>query len=147
LADPERSKARVKKWQQENAERHNAYVRQRRQRPEVKLADRAGHLRRKFGMTVEEYERRAADQDGRCYLCGTPPAEGQSLDVDHDHRTGEVAKLLCRNCNQGLGKFFEDPGLMVAAAFYVLEQRYPDGIQGAELARIMRPPRERVAAR
>lgn len=37
MRNPEPTKARVKKWQQENAERFNEYQRARRQRPEVKL--------------------------------------------------------------------------------------------------------------
>jgi len=56
--DPAAEIARVKEWQQANSARVNAYWRKRRQDPEVKRRDRSGHLRRKFGITIEEYEAR-----------------------------------------------------------------------------------------
>jgi hypothetical protein len=61
--------ARVKAWQQANAERHNENQRRRRQRPEVKARERAGHLRRKFGITSEDYDRMLAEQGGHQRLC------------------------------------------------------------------------------
>jgi hypothetical protein len=59
-------------------------------------------------------------QQGRCWICGNGPADGQSLDVDHDHGSGEVRALLCRNCNQGIGKFYENPELLMTAAAYLI---------------------------
>lgn len=54
LADPAAAKARVKRWQQKNPERLNAYRRGRRLEPEVKRRERAGHLMRKYGITIEQ---------------------------------------------------------------------------------------------
>jgi hypothetical protein len=34
-----------------------------------------------------------ADQRGVCLICGRAPAEGKSLDVDHDHKSGRVRGL------------------------------------------------------
>ncbi len=68
LADPEPTKARVKRWQQENTERLNAYRRARRLEPEVKRRERAGHLMRKYGITLEAY-------DAMVYLRVHPHAE------------------------------------------------------------------------
>jgi hypothetical protein len=64
--------ARVKKWQQENAERVNAYHRARRERPEVKAAGRAGHLNRKFGLTPLQYAIKLAEQQGCASFGGAP---------------------------------------------------------------------------
>ena len=135
-ADPKPYIARVKKWQQENAERHNATQRARRQRPEVKAAQRGGHLKRKFGLTPDQYDEMIRRQEGRCWICGTGPAEGQSLDVDHDHTTGEVRALLCRNCNQGLGKFHENPELLTTAAAYLILGQGTGHDRDAERTRI-----------
>ena len=64
MADPGREIARAKKWQQENRGRLNEYRREYRTRPEVKAADRAGHLKGKFGLTVEEYDEKLRRQAG-----------------------------------------------------------------------------------
>jgi hypothetical protein len=126
VADPEREIARVKAWQQANAERVNAYHRERRTRPEVKAAERAGHLKRKFGLTPAEYESKLAAQGGGCALCGRAPAPGRQLDIDHDHKTGAVRGLVCNTCNQGLGQFRDDPIRLAAAAAYLLFWESPE---------------------
>jgi hypothetical protein len=77
-------------------------------------------LKRKFGLTEEQYAAKLRWQRGVCLICQQPPAEGGSLDIDHDHRTGRPRGLLCRNCNQGLGKFREDPSLLAAATGYLI---------------------------
>jgi hypothetical protein len=119
LENPATEIARVKAWQQANADRVNAYQRSRRERPDVKAANRAGHLKRKFGLTSAEYQSRLVAQGGVCAICERPPAEGRSLDIDHDHRTGEVPGLVCNSCNQGLGLFSEDTFRLMSAAAYL----------------------------
>lgn len=77
---------------------------------------------RRYGITPEELEQRIADQGGRCFLCGHIPNGVKSasrLTVDHDHRTGQVRKLLCNGCNRGLGYLQDDPDLMERAAAYI----------------------------
>ncbi len=120
VRDPGREIARVQKWRDENPERYAAYRTAYRQRPARKLADRAGHLKRKFGLTPDEYAAKLEWQHGVCLICQQRPADGQVLDIDHDHRTGRPRGLLCRNCNQGLGQFREDPFLLAAAAGYLI---------------------------
>ncbi|HWS47876.1 MAG TPA: endonuclease VII domain-containing protein, partial [Acidimicrobiia bacterium] len=111
--------ARVKKWQQENADRLNAYRREYRQRPERKRADRDAHLRRKYGIGIDEFEALLAAQGGGCAICGAPPPEHGSLHVDHDHATGAVRGLLCVSCNNALGAFRESHDVLRAAADYL----------------------------
>ena len=119
VADPERAKARVKQWQQENAERLNAYRRVRRSDPVVKRAGRAGHLKRKYGITVEQYEVMVKKQGGGCAICGRPPAQGSSLHVDHDHDSGRIRGCLCFRCNNALGDLGDSPDMLVEAAMYL----------------------------
>jgi hypothetical protein len=87
--------ARVKKWQQENVERLNAYRRDYRQRPDRQRADRNGYLRRKYGITIEDFEAMFEAQGGVCTICGKPRSEERTLHIDHDHETGEIRGLLC----------------------------------------------------
>jgi hypothetical protein len=80
--------------------------------------DRAYQLRRKFGMTVAEYDAMLVRQCGRCALCGKEP-NGKALAVDHCHTTGVNRGLLCGNCNQGIGKLHDDPDFIRLAATYL----------------------------
>lgn len=52
-----------------------------------------------------------------CVICGEP---GESLAVDHCHKTNKVRGMLCSSCNLGLGKFKDDPQLLEFARIYLL---------------------------
>src|SRR4051794_19168906 len=108
----DREIARVKKWQQENRDRHLEGQRRRRQDPEVKRRERAGHLKRKFGISLEDYDRLLAEQHGGCAICGDPPAAGGNLHGDHDPEGGLGLGVLFVRCNNGLGQVKED-GLLI----------------------------------
>ena len=61
-------------------------------------------LVRKYGVTQAKYEEMLEKQNGGCGICDAKPMK-RALCVDHDHKTGVVRGLLCRSCNQALGKF------------------------------------------
>lgn len=77
------------------------------------------------GLTVRAYNRMLYAQNERCAIClhVVKRDNGDVLDVDHDHSTGEVRGLLCRNCNVGLGHFKDDPKLLHTAELYLLRCR------------------------
>lgn len=127
IADPATEIARVKRWQQENADRLNAYRRTRREEPAVKRAERAGHLKRKYGITIERYDELLASQGGRCAICRREPRPDISLHLDHDHETGKLRGILCFRCNNSLGDLDDDPTLLRAAL------RYLESYQQAEI--------------
>ena len=85
----------------------------------MKRRNRDGHLRRKFGITLEDYEELLARQGGVCAVCSREPTPGISLHVDHDHETGRIRGLLCFRCNNALGDLEDDPALLRAAARYL----------------------------
>jgi hypothetical protein len=58
------------------------------------------------------------DQASKCLICDVS-AGLRKFDVDHDHLTGRIRGLLCRNCNIGLGQFRDDPALLLKAAEYL----------------------------
>jgi hypothetical protein len=77
---------------------------------------------KRYGITPDEYTRLFAEQNGVCAICRRPCKRyGDVLPVDHDHGTGRIRGLLCENCNHGLGKFKDDPDLLIAAAAYLLQ--------------------------
>lgn len=119
LADPAKCIDRVKRWQQENAGRVNAYHRSRRAKPEVKRADRSAYLKRKYGITIERYDELLASQGGECAICGREPRPDISLHLDHDHESGQLRGILCFRCNNALGDFDDDVSLLRAAVRYV----------------------------
>jgi len=55
-----------------------------------------------------------------CVICGE---DGPALAVDHCHATNTKRGILCMNCNQGLGKFKDDPDLLEFARVYLLSSR------------------------
>jgi hypothetical protein len=128
VANPAPAKARARRWQQANPERVNEYYRARRLEPEVKRRERAGHLKRKYGMTIEQYDAMLEAQGGGCFICARPPREDISLHVDHDHSTGKVRGILCFRCNNALADFQEDVRLLAKAANYLDRHAHADEI-------------------
>ena len=62
------------------------------------------HLKRNYGITLEEHTKMFEDQNGRCAICGNEGnGKWKKLCVDHCHTTGKVRKLLCHHCNTALG--------------------------------------------
>lgn len=86
-------------------------------------------LRRKYGITMDQYEAMLLAQGGGCRLCGRTDKGGRMLAVDHDHACcpggtscGRCARaLLCTRCNTGLGAFGDDQELLAAAIDYLKE--------------------------
>ena len=60
---------------------------------------RAQHLKGKYNMTPEEYAELVIKQGAKCAICGLP---FDKLVVDHNHETGKVRGLLCKQCNYAL---------------------------------------------
>lgn len=60
-------------------------------------------LKRKYGITLAEYDQMLEEQHGVCAICGGADPSGRRLAVDHDHETGKVRGLLCTSCNTRLG--------------------------------------------
>lgn len=116
----EAKKASRRKRDEEQRKRDREYFRKwGQENPElVKLYRRRQDYKRKFGITVEEYDQMLEDQDGVCWIC-QGRQEKFLLAVDHDEHTGKVRGLLCMNCNTGIGHFRHDPDLLARAIDYL----------------------------
>ncbi len=80
-------------------------------------------LRRRYGISAQDYDLLLAGQGGVCALCGNEAYGRARLHVDHDHETGDVRGLLCFHCNTALGRL-ERLG-MDRLLVYITEERMP----------------------
>lgn len=98
---PERVKAYKHDYNKSVAARTSTYD-WRKRNPE---AFHNAHLRRKYGITIEQYRQMLARQGGTCAVCPRTEPGGKSkwFHVDHDHATGKVRGLLCLKHNTALG--------------------------------------------
>jgi uncharacterized DUF497 family protein len=70
----------------------------------VRLARRDRDYLKKFGITLEDYNKMFFEQEGKCFICNKHQSEEErALAVDHNHRTGKVRHLLCMKCNMVVG--------------------------------------------
>ena len=69
------------------------------------------HLRRAYGITLAQFNRMVLAQGSTCACCGTdkPGGKHNQWCVDHDHLTGAVRELLCKDCNIVLGIIEDSP--------------------------------------
>jgi len=84
----------------------------------------AGHLKYKYGLTLEAYNIMLQAQNHRCKICGAEDSkvEGKRMFVDHCHTTGKIRGLLCHLCNSGLGLFRDSTELLTKAIGYLNEK-------------------------
>ena len=112
MEDKTKVNARARRYRKENPDKFKGY-----------------HLKKEFGLTLEDFKRILSKQGGVCALCLQPEKSMhksgtlKELSVDHDHTTGVVRGLLCWVCNTGIGKMQDDPALLRAAADYVEKYR------------------------
>lgn len=91
------------------------------QTKEGKESSRRAHLKRTHGITLEQYNKKLEDQDGKCAICkGTSTHDKHGvLAVDHDHVTGKLRDLLCFKCNTVLGSVNDDKQILINAIKYL----------------------------
>lgn len=80
-------------------------------------------LKQLYGMSTEQFEAMLAAQRHRCAICLCRFENSRDAHVDHDHATGVVRGLLCTHCNNGLGRFRDNPAALRRAARYVERAR------------------------
>ena len=78
---------------------------------------RSHNLNQKFCMTIAEYELILKSQNGVCKICYK--GFQYNLSVDHDHATGKVRGLLCKNCNTMLGNAKDSIQILQSAITYL----------------------------
>ncbi len=95
------------------------------------MLDREKHLKRKYRITQNDYDKMFKAQAGCCAICKKKQA--RSFDVDHCHTTGKVRGLLCTSCNRMLGHAHDDHKKLIAAAVYLVPQVAAEFIKASGL--------------
>ena len=84
---------------------------------------RNSQFKRKYGITLEQYEVMLVKQEDSCAICPRKNGDdNRRLFIDHCHKTGKVRGLLCYRCNTGLASFRDDSNLLAKAVCYLDEQ-------------------------
>ena len=98
-----------KEWKNNNPERTESYWKthyeNNKDTQEYKLQRRRAQIRRLYKLELEDVFEMMEQQAESCAICGTEITFGGRLGahIDHDHITGKVRGILCRNCNLALG--------------------------------------------
>ena len=116
-------------------DQHNAQQRLRRKarsKKEQSRLDAEQYYRKRYGITLLEYDRKLVDQKGRCAICLQPQGNNR-LHIDHDHaccpsRSGKlcgqcVRGLLCGTCNMIVGLVEADPKFFERITNYLNPRR------------------------
>lgn len=99
----EKERIATRRWQSANPDK----VAVTRLRSQVKL----------YGLSLETYTQMEQQQSGCCFICHKVP--NRRLDIDHNHTTGVVRKLLCHGCNTLIGSAGESVDLLQKAITYL----------------------------
>lgn len=117
----ESRKGKITRKRREQSDKYKDTKRRYRESEAGKIARKKFELKQ-YGITVDDYNRIFAEQNGVCAICGRHQFEfKRSLAVDHNRETGEVRGLLCFNCNIKLGYLekMEKSGFIVKAIKYL----------------------------
>ena len=103
---------------------------------QTKTALKEQRLKRRYNMTLEEYNTMLLQQENKCVICLKEFDDNtfNKPQVDHNHQTGEVRALLCIPCNTMLGKASESTKTLESCIRYL--QQFKLSKQIAEVLQI-----------
>lgn len=89
---------------------------------------RGYNLKRRFNISIDDYNHLFLKQKGRCAICKQAEkikdkkGNVKWLSVDHNHATDEIRGLLCNACNTGIGKLGDSVVTLESAIKYLKER-------------------------
>ena len=104
----------VSLWNSKNLKKRNKYSRQ--WRKDNPRKTKSTDLKKKYGISIEDYEILLKTQNNTCAICSS---ELNNPCVDHCHETKQIRGLLCRSCNLGLGNFRDKTEVLNKAIKYL----------------------------
>jgi hypothetical protein len=106
-ANPERKRKNTQNWYRVNLEQQREYNKQRNKDPKIKRSKKNSDLKRKYGITTQDFDKLWFLQKGLCAICNIPMLmygkENDSVCIDHNHTTGKIRGLLCSQHNRAIG--------------------------------------------
>lgn len=87
-----------------------------------KRAQKEWHLKKNYSMTMDDFDKKMAEQSNTCEICNRPfdfDTTSVFPHVDHNHLTGKVRGIICNPCNSILGLAKEKIETLVNAASYL----------------------------
>lgn len=72
-------------------------------------------LLKNYGLTLVQMEEMIKAQGDKCFICLLV----KPLVVDHNHKTGKVRNLLCKECNAGIGLLKDSEEILTNALNYI----------------------------
>ena len=92
-----------------------------------KINQRKGQLKRRFGITLEQYDQIFESQGGVCAICSKPETNRlygtvKRLSVDHCHKSQRIRGLLCQDCNHAIGFAKDSIEILASAIKYLTKQ-------------------------
>jgi hypothetical protein len=82
-----------------------------------KQSSRKWYLKSTHNITEDQYAKLFNEGSEQCWIC--KQFTEYSLNVDHNHQTGQIRGLLCGKCNRALGLFQDNKNIIRAAAKYL----------------------------
>lgn len=137
LLNKDKVSKKNKEWRANNKERVKANdARVRQERPHLYQARYERYYKnhrqlildrgksRYFGIELSDYHKMVEEQQNKCAIClkeETKVYKGvvTALSIDHCHVTKKVRRLLCHQCNIGVGSFKDDITLLQSAIDYL----------------------------
>ena len=86
---------------------------------------KASMNRCRYAITPEEFQAFLQKQNNACAICKDTFSEDSIPYIDHDHSSGWVRGLLCRDCNFAIGLLREDTERFQSAADYLILTAVP----------------------
>ena len=93
--------------------------------PKRRATKRAWTLKKKYGLSMQDYNTILAQQGGVCSICGEAETAKdvagnlKPMSVDHSHVTGVVRTLLCDRCNKLVGALEKNPARTAQILEYI----------------------------
>lgn len=101
---------KARKWRESNPDRHAANWRS---------WSYDSRLKRKYGMSTDQFEKMLSSQKYCCAICKEPFTSPRHRHVDHCHEMNYVRGILCQRCNLAIGLMRNSSTIALEAAHYL----------------------------